>query len=95
MKIVLTRSVFLRCVFPLAQEGVPFLVRIDCEHNHDCGHSYGKKYFHAPRIAHSHGFVLCNEFANTQQKCKHLPARSKREPFRECIWLEYSILQRQ
>ena len=72
MEIVPARSMFLRCVFLLAQEGVPFLLCICYEHNHDCDQCYGKKYFHAPRIAPTGIFVLCKRLTNTKQKCKFL-----------------------
>jgi hypothetical protein len=71
-EIFLARSVFLRCDFLLAQEIVPLLPCIFDEHNQRCYQCYGKKYFHAPRIARSRETVLYSEFANTKQKCKRL-----------------------
>jgi hypothetical protein len=68
-EIFLARSVVLRCGFLLAQEGVPFLPCIYDEHNQYCGQCYGKKYFHAARIARSQNPVLYSGFASTQQKC--------------------------
>ena len=70
VKIILARSAFLDDVFPLAQEGMPFLFCIYDEHNHYCSQCYGKKYFHAPRIARTSTFVLCRRLTNTKQKCK-------------------------
>jgi hypothetical protein len=95
MKIVLARSALLRYVFPLAQEGMPFLFRIHCEHNHDCNQCYGKKYFHAPRIARVGKFVLCRQLTNALQKCKCLPVRSQYAPCREYLRVAHSIFQRQ
>ena len=66
-EIILARSVSVDDVFPLAQEGMPFLFCIYDEHNHYCSQCYGKKYFHAPRIARTWHSVLCSEFADTKQ----------------------------
>jgi hypothetical protein len=53
----------------LAQEGVPFLPCIYEEHNHYCNQCYGKKYFHAARIAPSRRSVPYSGFAAAEQKC--------------------------
>ena len=77
---ILARSVSLYDVFLLAQEGMPFLFCIYDEHNHYCSQCYGKKYFHAPRIARTIKFVLCRQLTNALQKCK-------------CIYLSKSFMR--
>jgi hypothetical protein len=73
-EIFLARSVFLRCLFLLAQEGVPFLCCICDEHEQYCNQCYGKKYFHAPRIARNVKPAFCNELTTAKQICKALMA---------------------
>jgi hypothetical protein len=62
--------VFLRCYFLLAQEVVSFLRCIFDEHNQYCSQCYGKKYFHAPRIARNPDSAFCNELTGGKQFCK-------------------------
>ncbi|SRR6266498_3946399 len=69
-EILLARSVLLRCSFPLAQEGLPFLFCIYDEHNHVCNQCYGKKYSHAPRIAWNLESAFCNDLTAAKQICK-------------------------
>jgi hypothetical protein len=51
IEILLVRSVFLRCGFLLAQDGMPLACHVHDED--DCGYNENKvkKYFHASRIA--------------------------------------------
>lgn len=69
-EILLARSVFLRCHFLLAQKGVPFLLCIYDEHEQRCNRCYGKKYFHAPRIAWKVESAFCNKLTAAKQICK-------------------------
>lgn len=63
----------------MVQEGVPLLLCIYHENN-ECGNQcYGKKYFHAHRIAQSRKSMLYRELTNTQQKCNLLSDRDREE----------------
>ena len=54
----------------LAQEGVRFLQCSYDEHEQRCNRCYGKKYFHAPRIAWNPTPAFCNELTAAKQLCK-------------------------
>ena len=63
------------CFFPLAQEGMAFLLCIDDNHYYHCSDGCDQEDFHAPRIAWTRKNVLYSGFANSKQLCKPILTR--------------------